>query len=208
MKNKVRNVKHGFTLIEILVSALIAALLSTVLVVVLRSNLLTMSWGQKHMDFNYKIQFLMKQFYTDIKKINTHVVVGKYGAILLSGEGEGEFFPNIVSIEKDVENGLSGTELSFVQSSLRNLDNSQAIRYYPDKKNKQVLREVKSSNGKVRNEVVARNVTDLRFSKNENDPRSVRLTCRIFDDKRPDVFEDVDFTVRVEGDMIYVKVYE
>ena len=65
---KVKN--KGFTLVEVLTSALIVGLLATVLLVVLRSNLTTMSWGQKHMDFNYKIQYFMKQFYTDIKKIN------------------------------------------------------------------------------------------------------------------------------------------
>ncbi|MDD3000652.1 MAG: prepilin-type N-terminal cleavage/methylation domain-containing protein [Candidatus Riflebacteria bacterium] len=199
--------RQGFTLVEVLTSALIVALLATVLFVVLRSNLSTMAWGQKHMDFNYKIQYFMKQFYTDIKKINPHVYVHKYGHLYVKGEASGEYFPNVVRIEKDIVNN-SGSELSFVLSSLKSDSEAMAIKYYYDKKTKTVMRHVKPANGSERFIPVARNSQDLRFHVADNDPKSVRITCKIFDDKRSEVFEDVDFTVRLEGDLMTVKVFE
>lgn len=202
---KVKN--KGFTLVEVLTSALIVGLLATVLLVVLRSNLTTMSWGQKHMDFNYKIQYFMKQFYTDIKKINPHVYVHKYGHLYIKGEAGEEFFPNVVRIEKDIINN-SGTELLFVLSSLKSDSEAMAIKYYYDKKSETIIREIRPADGPPRAIPVARNAKDLRFHVNENDSKSVRVTCKIFDDKRPEVFEDVDFTVRLEGDLMTVKVFE
>ena len=60
--------KSGFTLVELAVSMLIIACISTVLIIVLRSNLTTMKFGQKNMDFNQKVLLAIRRIFYDIKQ--------------------------------------------------------------------------------------------------------------------------------------------
>ncbi|MBR4570735.1 MAG: prepilin-type N-terminal cleavage/methylation domain-containing protein, partial [Candidatus Riflebacteria bacterium] len=59
--------KSGFSLVELAVSVLIIACISTVLIIVLRSNLTSMKFGQKHMDFNQKVMLAIRRVFYDIK---------------------------------------------------------------------------------------------------------------------------------------------
>ncbi len=195
--------KSGFTLPEILVVALIASLLSLVLFTVFRSNLTTMAWGQKHMDFNYKIQYMMKQFYTDVKTVNPAISFGKYGDLYISGERTGEFFPQHVIIERKPS---EGTEKIFLPiSSIYSDGNAYTISYEYSKKHSTLHRKI-TGPGRNTQRILAYNVKDLVFSKSEEDPMSVKLVCRIGDDKREEVFEDIDFTVRLESELVAIRV--
>jgi hypothetical protein len=193
--------RAAFTAAEILVVTFVASLLIMVLFSVSRSNLNTMSWGQKHMDFNYKIQYMMKQFYTDVKRVNPAISFGKYGDLYLSGERTGEVFPQIVKIERKADN--SGEKIHLPLTTIYDDTKMRMITYDYDKKTKVLIR--KDTDTKQA-EVLAYNVHDLTFSKSDDDPKSIKLTCRIEDDKRAGVFEDIDFTVRLESELVSIQV--
>jgi hypothetical protein len=193
--------RAAFTIAEMVVVTFVASLLILVLFTVSRSNLDTIAWGQKHMDFNYKIQYLMKQFYTDVKRVNPAVSFGKYGDLFISGERTGEIFPQMVIIERKKD--ASGEKIYLPQSTIYGGGEVHEITYDYDKKAR-VLQRLDSKTRKC--EIIAHNLHDLSFEKSNDDPRSIKLTCRIEDDKRAGVFEDIDFTVRLETELITIKV--
>ena len=112
--------KSGFTLVELAVSVLIIACISTVLIIVLRSNLTTMKFGQKHMDFNQKVMLAIRRVFYDIKRINPILIrSNKYG-YALKNEQSGEPKPRKIFIRKSQAPVLGKDELEFVIDS--NLD--------------------------------------------------------------------------------------
>ncbi|MBP5469007.1 MAG: type II secretion system protein, partial [Candidatus Riflebacteria bacterium] len=112
--------KSGFTLIEISVSALIVSIIATVLIVVLRGNLNTLKFGQKHMDFDRKILLTIRRMFYDLKHINPILSKSEKYGYTLKGENIGEPKPRKVFIRKSKDLKEKQDELEFVIDS--NLD--------------------------------------------------------------------------------------
>lgn len=200
---KMRNDK-GFTLIELSVSVLIIALVILVLIVVFRSNLQTFKWGQQHMEFNQKIQMVMKQIFTDFKEINPILRQDEDGHIFLQGEKIGDLFPNLVTIfDKDKEPANGGEEVAFFLTSFTNLNQRDHVKYFIDKE--ELIRQKTDYDGNVRRTVIAEKASDLFFSEDSGDIRQIKIKLTLTDPKKPERSEKIDFAVKLETDLVCVK---
>ncbi len=199
-----KSFKSGFTLIELSISALIVALIFLVLIMVFRSNLATFKWGQQHMEFNQKIQMVMKQIFTDLKSINPILAQDADGHLLLQGEKIGDLFPNLVTIydiDKNPDNG--GEELVFFLTSFNDLVRRDRVRYHLDKE--ELVRELQDYNGNKKRSVIADKASDLHFSADPGDIRQIHVKVTLTDPKKPERSEKVSFAVRLETDLVCVK---
>jgi prepilin-type N-terminal cleavage/methylation domain-containing protein len=197
--------KKGFTLIELSVSTLIVAMIALVLIMVFRSNLNTWRWGQQHMEFNQKIQLIMKQIFTDLKNVNPILQKDGDGHLYFKGEKINDLFPNLVTIydkDKNSENG--GEEIAFYQTSFTDLNRRDQVRYYLDKE--KLVREITDYNGNKKKKILAKKAANLYFSADPRDIRQVLVTATIYDDKNPEIKDTLDFAVRLESDLLCVKV--
>lgn len=194
----------GFTLIELSVSVVVVALIFLVLIVVFRSNLATFKWGQQHMEFNQKIQIVMKQLFTDFKQINPILRQDEDGHIFLQGEKIGDLFPNLVTIfdkDKNPENG--GEEAAFFLTSFSDLNLRDNIRYFIDKN--ELIRQKTDHDGNTKRTVIAEKASELYFSEDSGDIRQIKIKLTLTDPKKPDRSEKLDFAVRLETDLVCVK---
>ncbi len=204
---KIISKKTGFTLVELSISSLIVALIAIVLIMVFRSNLTAWQWGQKHMEFNQQVQLVMKQIFTDLKMVNPVLKMDAAGHLLFQGEKINDLFPNLVTIyDKDKNPDNGGEELVFFLTSLQDLDRKDRIRYYIDKDKKQLIREKKDYDGNPSHKVIAPHASDLFFSADPGDIRQVMVKLKIFDEKNPEISKNLDFAVRLETDLVCVKV--
>jgi len=204
MRGKIKKTV-GFTLIELTVSTLVIALVFLVLIMVFRSNLATFRWGQQHMEFNQKIQMVMKQVFSDLKQINPVLKQDKEGHIYIQGEKIGDLFPNLVTIydkDKNPENG--GEELVFYLTSFNDLNRRDHVRYFIDKG--ELIREIKDHNGNTKRLVIAEKAADLQFSDDPGDNRQIHVRVTVADPKKPERTEKIDFAVRLETDLVCVKI--
>ncbi len=194
----------GFTLIEMSVSALIIALIVLTLIMVFRSNLATFAWGQKHMEFNQRIQLVMKQIFTDFKQINPILKQDEDGHLYLQGEKIGDLFPNLVTVydkDKKPENG--GEEVVFFLTSIDDLNRRDRVRYFLDKE--ELIRETHDYNGNVKRKAIAEKASELQFTEDEGDIRQLHVQFKLADPKTPGRIEKIDFAVRLETDLVCVK---
>lgn len=197
--------KKGFTLVELSISAFIVALIALVLIVVFRSNLNTWKWGQKHMEFNQQVQMVMKQIFTDLKLVNPVVKLDADGHMMFQGEKINDLFPNLVTIydkDKKPENG--GEEIVFFQTSYNDLDKKDRVHYFLEKG--KLIREISDYDGKKKRRIVAEKAKDLFFSGDINDIRQVFIKVTLIDEKNEKIQENLDFAVRLETDLVCVKV--
>ncbi len=197
--------KKGFTLIELSISALIVALISLVLIMVFRSNLNTWKWGQKHMEFNQQVQLVMKQIFSDLKLVNPVLKLDGDGHLMFQGEKINDLFPNLVTIydkDKKPENG--GEEIVFFQTSFSNLERKDRIHYYLEKG--KLMREIQDYDGNPKKKVVAEKAKDLFFKADPGDIRQVLIKVTLIDPKNEKMQETLDFAVRLETDLVCVKV--
>lgn len=204
MSTKIRKTS-GFTLIELSVSTLVIALIILVLIMVFRSNLATFKWGQQHMEFNQKIQMVMKQIFSDLKQINPVLKQDEEGHVYVQGEKIGDLFPNLVTIydtDKNPENG--GEELVFYLTSFNDLNRRDHVRYFIDKG--ELIREIKDYNGNTKRLVIAEKASDLQFADDPGDIRQIHVKVTVTDPKRPERVEKIDFAVRLETDLVCVKM--
>ena len=193
----------GFTLVEIVIAAAIFAMLGLVLVYVMRSNITSWKWGQKHMEFNLKIQLAMKQVFTDIKKINPIVVRDEADDYWFKGEKIGDLHPNIIEIrdlDNDLENG--GEELFFIHTSYKNPDERMSVRLFLDEG--ALVREVTDANGTRRRTVIADRVANLHFQKSPEDNNQIQIAMEITDDRNPGLKENLAFAVHLDTDLVAV----
>lgn len=198
--------KKGFTLIELSISSLIIGLIILVLILVFRSNLATFKWGQQHMEFNQKIQLVMKQIFTDFKRINPILGQDEQGHIYLQGEKIGDLFPNLVTIfdkDKQPENG--GEEVAFFLTSFANTEQRDHIRYFIDKNKNELIRQKTDYNGNVKRSVIAEKASDLYFAEDPGDIRQIKINLVMTDPKNTGRTEKIDFAVRLETDLVCVK---
>jgi len=196
--------KKGFTLIELSISVLIIALIILVLIMVFRSNLATFKWGQQHMEFNQKIQLVMKQIFTDFKQINPILRQDEDGHIFLQGEKIGDLFPNLVTIfdkDKNPENG--GEEVAFFLTSFTNINQRDHVKYFIDKE--ELIRQKTDYDGNVKRSVIAEKASNLFFAEDPGDIRQIKIKVTLADPKKPERSEQIDFAVRLETDLVCVK---
>jgi len=199
--------KSGFTLIEISVSILIVSVIMITLIMVFRNNILSWKWGQKHMGFNQKIQLVMKQIFTDIKNINPIVKQDTKGDLWFQGEKIGDLFPNIVRIENTDGNKTNGgEELSFYLTDFTDLTRKDFIRYYLDKT--KLIRESIDYNGNKKVKIVSERSTDLHFFSDENDIHEIGIRVTLTDKLDSKLKENLEFAVRLDTDLVCVKMYE
>ncbi len=194
----------GFTLIEMSVSALIISLIVLTLIMVFRSNLNTFAWGQRHMEFNQRIQLVMKQIFTDFKQINPILKQDENGHLYLQGEKIGDLYPNLVTIydkDKKPENG--GEEVVFFLTSMSDLNRRDRVRYFLEKG--ELIRETQDYNGSTKRKMIAEKAADLQFTGDSGDIRQMHVKFILEDPKKPGHVENIDFAVRLETDLICVK---
>jgi prepilin-type N-terminal cleavage/methylation domain-containing protein len=202
--SKMRHNKKGFTLIELSISVLIIALIILVLIMVFRSNLATFKWGQQHMEFNQKIQLVMKQIFTDFKQINPILSQDEDGHIFLQGEKIGDLFPNLVTIfdkDKNPENG--GEEVAFFLTSFTSINQRDHVKYFIDKD--ELIRQKTDHDGNVKRSVIAEKASELFFAEDPGDIRQIKIKVTLADPKKPERSEKIDFAVRLETDLVCVK---
>ncbi len=196
--------RSGFTLVELAVSTVIAALIGLVIVLVYRANLGTWRWGQKHMEFTQKVQLAMKQVFTDIKRVNPLVSQDARGNLWFQGEKIGDLFPNLVRIydtDKNPDNG--GEEIVFYHAIFTRPDQKIHVRLFLE--NGALLRETTDPNGTKRRVVVSDRVENLHFLANPLDIYEVVVQMTIIDDNDPRIREDLNFGVHLDTDLICVK---
>jgi len=211
MKTFTGTPRRGFTLIELTITSLIISLIGLVLVVVFRGNLTAWKWGQKHMEFNQKIQLAMKQIFTDIKRINPVVIMDERKNLMFQGEKLGEFMPNLVQIvdlDNDPTNG--GEEIRYAHTSYNRPGERIYIRMFlePEDKNAKdgaLVREVTDVNGSRKRTVISNRVSDLHFLGNSADIREIRVGMTITDDRNPELKENLSFAVSLDTDLVCVK---
>lgn len=149
----------------------------------------------------------MKQIFTDIKNINPIVKQDSKGDLWFQGEKIGDLFPNIVRIENtdgDKKNG--GEELSFYLTDFTNLTRKDFIRYYLDKTN--LIRESIDYNGNKKAKIVSERATNLHFFADENDIHEIGIRVTLTDKLDPKLKENLEFAVRLDTDLVCVKMYE
>ena len=199
-----RAFNKGFTLVELSISSLVIALVVLVLIMVFRSNLATFAWGQKHMEFNQKIQLVMKQIFTDLKQINPILKQDEDGHIYLQGEKIGDLFPNLVTIyDKDKDSANGGEEVVFFLTSISDINRRDRIRYFLEKG--ELIREVQDYNGTTRRKAIAEQAAGLQFAPDTGDIRQILVSLTMTDPKSPGRVETLDFAVRLETDLVCVK---
>ncbi|MBI3037539.1 hypothetical protein HYY75_00610 [bacterium] len=194
---------RGFTILELIIGAGIAALIGLVLMTVFRSNLISWRWGQKHMEFNQKVQLAMKQVFTDIKNVNPVLSLDANYNLWFAGEKGGDLLPNLVRIinsDNDLNNG--GEELLLIQSGFSNPGEITSIKLMLE--NGALIRETTDKNGNRKRAVVSNKVNDLHFSRNSLDINEVRVSMIITDDNNPDLKENLSFAVHLDTDLTCV----
>ena len=195
---------RGFTLIEMSVSALIISLIVLTLIMVFRSNLNTFAWGQRHMEFNQRIQLVMKQIFTDFKQINPILKQDEDGHLYLQGEKIGDLYPNLVTIyDKDKNPDNGGEEVVFFLTSMTELNRRDRVRYFLEKG--ELIRETQDYDGNSKRKTIAEKATGLQFNGDTGDIRQMHVKFVLEDPKKPGHVESIDFAVRLETDLVCVK---
>lgn len=195
--------RKAFTLVELMIVAVIFSMIGLTLVYIFRSNLISWKWGQKHMEFNQKIQLAMKQVFSDIKKINPMVMQDETNNLWFQGEKIGDLFPNLVEIldtDQDPMNG--GEEIVFFQTSFKTPGEKTQIRLYLEEG--ALMRESTDLNGKKIKVVISDRVTNLHFQKNPTDIYEVRVSMTIADDRNPEMKENLGFTVHLDTNLVCI----
>ncbi len=199
--------KSGFTLVELSVSALIIAMIALVLIMVFRSNINAWKWGQKHMEFNQQIQLIMKQVFTDLKRINPVVLEDADGDIWFQGEKIGDMFPNLITLvntDNDALNG--GEELNFFHAGLKSEGRKETIHYFLD--GSKLVREITDYDGNKKQKYLAEKASELKFNLNPDDIREIVVKVDIQDPKNPKMIEKLNFAVRLDTDLVCVKMVD
>jgi type II secretory pathway pseudopilin PulG len=193
--------RSGFSLVELAVSVLIIACISTVLIIVLRSNLTTMKFGQKNMDFNQKVMLAIRRVFYDIKRINPILVKSNQYGYALKNEQSGEPKPRKIFIRKSQAPDVNKDELEFVIDS--NLDITDIYNIMYSLKNNKLQRDVRNNAGQTTTETVLENVTAFAVDNDPTDIKQIFVKLSVNDPVNK-MKRDVDFAVRLETDFVYV----
>jgi hypothetical protein len=147
----------------------------------------------------------MKQIFTDLKLVNPVVKLDADGHLMFQGEKINDLFPNLVTIyDKDKNPANGGEEIVFFQTSFSDLERKDRIRYYLEKG--ELMREIQDYDGNPKKKVVAEKAKDLSFKADPGDIRQVLIKVTLIDPKNEKMQETLDFAVRLETDLVCVKV--
>lgn len=195
--------KSGLTLVELSIGVLIISCISIVLIIVLRSNLNTMSFGQKHMNFNQKIALATRKMFYDLKGINPILVKSLNYGYALSGESKGTALPRIVTVNEYHDKTYS-VEFSYNEEPGDELP--FRVRYYF--KDNKIFRYERNPSGKEKTEVVLENVKEFVVGTDETDIKQIYVSFVASDPTNGVKPEKIDFAVRLETDFVCVKKFE
>lgn len=195
--------KSGFTLVELSITVLIVSAISMALIMVLRSNLSTMNWGQRRMNFNHKMMMAVRRVFYDIKLINPNLKPSLSSGYALSGEDFGDPRPKMVFVKKR-EN--LNDELVFVLSHVNDVEMLYEYKFYV--KDKKLLRAIKDLAGKVTIDTIMENVIEFRADNDETDVKQLYVNFTATDPDNNNRPEKVEFAVRLETDFVCVKKTE
>lgn len=193
--------KSGFSLVELAVSVLIIAVISTVLIIVLRSNLTSMKFGQKHMDFNQKVLLAIRRMFYDLKRINPVLHKSKTYGYAIKGEESGEPKPRKIFIRKSQAPELGKDELEFVIDSNYDIEDIYNIKYYLE--NGKLQREVRDLSATTKVETILENVASFSVDNDSADIKQIFVKVSV-NNLKEKLKRDVDFAVRLETDFVYV----
>ena len=195
----------GFTMIELAISSVVIGLIALVLMLAFRSNLHIWRWGQEHMDFQQKVQLVMKQIFTDIKRINPLIALDMTGDIWFEGERGGDLLPHLVTIYDIDGDPLNGGEMiEFYHTSFTEPNDRTRVRLLLD--GDALIREVKDHTDTLRRMVISTQASNLFFKPNPNDIHEVLVNITITDDDSPKLKKELDFAVRLDTDLVYVRM--
>ena len=192
--------KSGFTLVELSVSVFIIACIATILIIVLRSNLNTMKFGQKNMDFNQKVLLAIRRVFYDLKRINPVLVKSNTYGYALKNEQEGEPKPRKIFIRKS-KTPTDKDELEFVIDSNFDVSDIYNIKYYL--KDGKLQREVRNNAAQTTVDTILDNVASFTVDNDATDIKQIFVKVSVSDPKEK-LKRDVDFAVRLETDFVYV----
>ncbi len=197
--------RNGFTLVELAVSTLIVSIIALILVIVLRSNVNTLKFGQRHMDFNQKVLLAMRRIFYDLKHVNPILIKSETSGYAIKGEHIGEPKPRKVFIRKSREPNLDQDELEFVVDSNLDIEDSTNIKYFLA--NSSLKRETRDAHANTKVETVLEHVASFTVDNDANDIKQVFVSFVASDDKNI-IKREVDFAVRLESDFVYVDKQE
>ncbi len=197
--------RNGFTLVELAVSTLIVSIIALVLVIVLRSNVNTLRFGQRHMDFNQKVLMAMRRIFYDLKHVNPILIKSETSGYAIKGEHIGEPKPRKVFIRKSREPNLDQDELEFVVDSNLDIEDTTNIKYFLA--NTSLKRETRDAYANTKVETVLEHVASFTVDNDANDIKQVFVSFVASDDKNI-IKREVDFAVRLESDFVYVDKQE
>lgn len=195
--------KAGFTLVELSIAVLIISCISMVLIIVLRSNLNTMSFGQKHMNFNHRIAMATRKIFYELKGINPILERTETHGYALKGETKGFPIPRLVTIN-EYNDKTSDIEFSINQEP--GDGEPYRIRYYLEKN--KLLRYERNPVAKEKIDVIMDNVSNLEFSTDEEDIKQIYVSFTASDPENNVKPKVIDFAVRLETDFVCVKKFE
>lgn len=197
--------KTGFTLVELSVSILIVSIISTVLLIVLRSNLNSFKFGQKHMDFNQKVLLAMRRVFYDVKRINPILQKSLQYGISLKGENIGEPKPRKIFIRKSKAPDLGRDQLEFVIDSNNDIEDVYNIKYFLS--NKSLKREVRDMAAQTKVDTILDHVVSFEVNNNPDDIKQLYIKF-VANNPKENLKREVDFAVRLETDFVYVDMTE
>lgn len=209
--SKIIRRKSGFTLVELSVSVLIISCILMILIYMLRSNLSSFNWGQKHMSFNHKKLMAARQIFYDLKSINPSLHLNKFDEVVIRGEEIEEFNPTIVTItKKDKDHADSdGDQIDFFHAVYGQADTKEQITYVLKTKEKRLARIVTDRSGRGTVKYILDNVSAFELNTDEIDRKQLYVSFSVSDPENGvKEAETVTFAVRLETDMVYVKVVE
>lgn len=197
--------RKAFTLVELAVSTLIVSIIALTLVIILRGNLNTLKFGQRHMDFNQKVLLAMRRIFYDLKYVNPILIKSETSGYAIKGEHIGEPKPRKVFIRKSREPNLDQDELEFVIDSNLDIEDTTNIKYFLA--NTSLKRETRDAYANTKVETVLEHVASFTVDNDANDIKQVFVSFVASDDKNI-IKREVDFAVRLESDFVYVDKQE
>ncbi len=197
--------RKAFTLVELAVSTLIVSIIALTLVIILRGNLNTLKFGQRHMDFNQKVLLAMRRIFYDLKHVNPILIKSETSGYAIKGEHIGEPKPRKVFIRKSREPNLDQDELEFVIDSNLDIEDTTNIKYFLA--NTSLKRETRDAYANTKVETVLEHVASFTVDNDANDIKQVFVSFVASDDKNI-IKREVDFAVRLESDFVYVDKQE
>lgn len=192
--------KSGFTLVELSVSVLIISIISIVLIMVFRSNLNTVKFGQKHMDFNQKVLLAMRRIFYDLKSINPVLYKSETYGYAIKDEKSGEPKPKMIFIKKFASPDKND-ELEFALDNGKDVEETYNVLYTINNNN--LIKRTRNLKLEEKEEIVLENVSLFRVENDSQDVKQIYIRF-IADDKKTGLKRDVDFAVRLESDFVYV----